>query len=338
MGLDEGEITCDIDFDRPGRQVSFLRLAHSDNVHAYGAIPVPIAVIKNGEGPTVLLTGGTHGDEYEGQVIVGRLIREIEPEAVKGRIILLPSLNYPAAKAGWRVSPLDGLNLNRSFPGDASGPPTRAIAHFVDSVLLPRCDAGIDLHSGGTLGEYLPCTFLCRHPDRDLMARMRAMVEAFAAPWVYVVEGASAPTGLDPVAQRRGVAFISTELAGGASIDRVALGIGLEGTRRMLAHLGVLPAAGKKPPGPLRWLRAVDHRDNVVSPVAGIFEPCCALGDEVGEGQPAGWVHCLEDPGRASTELVFERGGIVVSRRVPARVERGDYVFQVAEEIDPGEL
>ncbi len=338
MALNEGEIFCDIDFDRPGRQVSFLRLAHSDDRHAFGAVPIPIAVIKNGSGPTVLLTGGNHGDEYEGQVIAGRLIREIDPEAVSGRIILLPSLNYPAALAGRRVSPLDGLNLNRSVPGDSEGAPTRAIAHFVDSVLLPLADAGIDLHSGGTLGQYLPCTFLCTHPDRDLMARMRAMIEAFAAPYAYVVEGSSAPTGLDPAAQRRGVAFISTELAGGASIDREALRIGLEGVRGILAHLGVLPAADQAPRGPTRWLKAVDERDNVVSPVSGIFEPRHGLGEAVAEGQPAGWVHSLEDPGRASTELVFERGGIVVCRRVPARVERGDYVFQVATEIDADDL
>ena len=43
-------------------------------------MPVPIAVLNNGEGPRILLTGGNHGDEYEGQVVLTRLI-----QAVAGR-------------------------------------------------------------------------------------------------------------------------------------------------------------------------------------------------------------------------------------------------------------
>ena len=340
MSFTHHQITCDIDFERPGRQVSFLRLDHSDNVHAYGTVPIPIAVIRNGAGPTVLLTAGNHGDEYEGQVILGRLIREIAPQSINGRLIILPALNYPAVVAGTRVSPLDGLNLNRSFPGDPDGPPTRAIADFVDSVLLPLCDAGIDLHCGGTTGEYLPCTFLCTHPDRVLMARMLDMVEAFGAPYVYVVEGAGWATGLDPVAHRRGVAFISTELAGGASIDREVLQMGKYGVLGVLRHLNVMVGEDGKtaPPGATRYLRAGDQRDHVMATVSGLFEPYRALGEEVREGDPAGAVHSLEAPERAPVELCFARSGIIVARRVPARVKCGDYVFDVAIEITRDEI
>ena len=340
MALCDGEIFCDLDFERPGRQVSFLRLAHSDDAHAYGTIPIPITVIAKGQGPTVLLTAGNHGDEYEGQVILGRLIREIEPESLNGRLIILPALNAPAALAGTRVSPLDGLNLNRSFPGDPAGPPTRSIAYFVDSVLLPLSDAGIDLHSGGSLSEYLPLAFLCTTPDPGLMARLLDMAEAFAAPHTLVVDGAGAPRGLDPVAHRRGVALISAELAGGASIGREAQRIGTAGVLGVLRHVGVLAADSRDRPAPgiTRFLRARDERDYVFSPVSGLFEPYCGLGETVREGQPAGAVHSMEDPARPAETLVFDRPGLIVSRRVPARVKRGDYVFQVAEEITREEV
>jgi predicted deacylase len=332
-------ITCDIDFDRPGKQVSHLGLDHSDNAHAFGIIPIPIAVIANGKGPTVLLSAGNHGDEYEGQVILRRLIHEISPESIEGRLIILPALNTPAVMAGTRVSPLDGLNLNRCFPSEADGAPTQAIAHYVDSVLLPLCDAGIDLHSGGTTGEYLPCTFLCTHPDRTLMARMLDLVEAFGAPYAYVVEGAAWSTGFDPAAQRRGLAFISAELAGGASIDRQALQIGRDGVLGVLRHLGVLEGdGGPAQPGPIRFLSADDERDRVMASLSGVFEPYCGLGDEVREGDPAGVVHSMEEPERAPVELHFHRSGIILARRVPARVKPGDYVFQVAREITRDEL
>jgi predicted deacylase len=57
---------------------------------------------------------GNHGDEYEGQVALSKLIRSLEPAEVSGRIIILPSANFPAAMAGMRTSPLDAGNLNRA--------------------------------------------------------------------------------------------------------------------------------------------------------------------------------------------------------------------------------
>src|SRR5690349_5753333 len=118
-------------------------------VHALMALemdelPIPVACIKKGDGPRVLLMAGNHGDEYEGQVALGKLIRSLEAEEVCGGIIILPSANFPAAAAGMRTSPLDEGNLNRSFPGDPYGGPTAQIADYIESVLLPQCDFVFD--------------------------------------------------------------------------------------------------------------------------------------------------------------------------------------------------
>ncbi len=333
MANETGGIFCDIDFEAPGRQVSSLRLDHSDDTHAYGIIPIPIAVLAGGEGPTVLLTAGNHGDEYEGQIILRKLIHELAVERLQGRLIVLAALNYPAVLAGTRTSPLDRANFNRSFPGRSGGPPTSVIARFVDSILLPLCDAGLDLHSGGTTAEFLPCVFLCRPPDRALMQRLVAVAEAFAAPYTYVVDGAGSPTSLDHAAHRRGVALISTELGGGATIGRQALRVGYDGVLNVLRHLGIVePAAEPAPPTPTRFLVPVDHDDSMISPISGLFEPLCSLGDAVVAGQPAGVVHPLDDPAVPPVELSFRHGGVVLSRRVPARVKRGDFVLQIARE------
>src|SRR5918994_6632952 len=88
-----------IDYERDGKQVGHLYLPQSPHEDAWGAIPIPIAVIRSGRGPTVLITGGNHGDEYEGPITIARMIRELDPGAVQGRLILLPSLNPPAALA-----------------------------------------------------------------------------------------------------------------------------------------------------------------------------------------------------------------------------------------------
>src|SRR5690606_37591863 len=55
-----------IDFDRAGKQTGFVDIPHSPHEDAWGATRIPIAVIANGAGPTVILQAGNHGDEYEG--------------------------------------------------------------------------------------------------------------------------------------------------------------------------------------------------------------------------------------------------------------------------------
>jgi predicted deacylase len=151
MARSQSRLTAEIDFDRDGKQHGFIRLPYSVHRSAYGWIPIPVACIKNGDGPRVLLMAGNHGDEYEGQVALGKLIRSLEAEEVRGRIIILPSANFPAAMAGSRTSPLDEGNLNRSFPGDPYGGPTAQIANYIESVLLPRVLTITSMHR--TLGS-----------------------------------------------------------------------------------------------------------------------------------------------------------------------------------------
>jgi uncharacterized protein len=149
-------IFTDIDYNKKGKQIGYLYLPYSVTRSAYGNIAVPIAVIANGRGPTVLLQAGTHGDEYEGQIALCKLIRTLEAGSVAGRVIVLTATNLPAVIAGTRVSPLDGGNLNRAYPGDPDSGPTKAIAHYVDSVIFPMTDYHLDLHSGGSSLDYQP--------------------------------------------------------------------------------------------------------------------------------------------------------------------------------------
>ena len=74
----ETRIRCFVDFEREGKQVAHLQLPHSSNVSAYGWID-PDLRRPNGRGPTLYLGAGNHGDEYEGQITLARLIRELDP-------------------------------------------------------------------------------------------------------------------------------------------------------------------------------------------------------------------------------------------------------------------
>src|SRR6185437_5134488 len=152
----KSRIVAEVDFSKNGRQQGFLRLFHSVHSSAYGFIPIPIVVLKNGDGPTALLVSGTHGDEYEGQVALSNLVKSLDPARIHGRVIILPAANYPAAMAGLRTSPIDQGNLNRLFPGDANGTITQQIAYYIEEELIPMADIVCDLHSGGSSLMYVP--------------------------------------------------------------------------------------------------------------------------------------------------------------------------------------
>ena len=176
-------IHSEIDYDKAGRQVGYLYLPQSPHSDAWGAIPIPIAVLNGGPGPTVLLTGGNHGDEYEGPITLGRLIRELDPAALQGRLIILPALNTPAVLAGQRLSPIDGKNFNRAFPGNPEGSATEQIAYYVDARAVPAWR----MPSWTCIRAARPCRSWrarssSRRTDPAQMARIVAAARAFDAP------------------------------------------------------------------------------------------------------------------------------------------------------------
>ena len=73
-------ITCTLDFEQDGVQHGFLKLPYSRDDSAWGAVMIPLTVVRNGNGPTALLTGGNHGDEYEGPVALSKLAQQLQPE------------------------------------------------------------------------------------------------------------------------------------------------------------------------------------------------------------------------------------------------------------------
>src|SRR5678809_1438284 len=150
-------VITSIDFDKPGKQQGFLQVPYSHNLSGWANLFIPATIVSRGKGPTALVLAGNHGDEYQGQIALMRLARELKPEMVTGRIIVIPSLNFPAACAATRLSPVDGMNMNRAFPGESEGAVTSQIAHYLTTVLFPLSDVVIDIHSGGRSMEFVPC-------------------------------------------------------------------------------------------------------------------------------------------------------------------------------------
>jgi predicted deacylase len=329
----DSTIWTEIDYDRPGRQVGRLHLPYSVTRSAYGNIDIPIAVIANGDGPTVLLMAGNHGDEYEGQVTMVRLIRDLQPADLRGRVIVVPAANLPAAMAGARVSPLDAGNLNRAFPGIPNGTPTWQIAHYIDTVLVPKCDAWLDLHSGGSSLHYLPfAAYYQTGEDAALDAKAEAIMRAFGAPRSVRVTAAPDDRLAAASGHRRKIPYLGGEYGGTGSVDPDGVSITYDGTLRVLAHLGVLATDrfALPPAAATRVMELGGHDYYVLAPEAGLFEPATRLGDTVRGGQLCGTVHFVDNPERPGVPVFFKRDGVVVCKRHFGRVEPGDCVAHLA--------
>ncbi len=326
-------ISSTVDFEKAGRQTGFLRLPHSVHESAYGWIPIPVVCLKNGKGPTVLLNSGNHGDEYEGQVTLMKLIRELKPEQIQGRLIFIPASNFPAAMAGRRTSPIDGGNLNRSFPGDPNGTPTKMIAHYIDSVILPLCNYAFDLHSGGSSLMSVPSALGSLVPGvTERNAKVLELLKVFGAPIGYVANnplGMGADQTLSASAHRRGVTSIGTEAGGSGTVTPAALKIAETGVRRLLKHLGIVADLRVEPSPGTRLMEIGGPDYFVYTSEGGLFEPLVELGDTVKKDQPAAAIHFSHTPWREPEIVRFEHDGVVLCKRIPGRTERGDCLFHL---------
>lgn len=345
----QSRIVNPIDFGKLGRQTGYLQLPPDPSTGSTG-VRVPIVSVANGTGPTILISAGNHGDEYEGQIAALRLIHEIEPAQVSGRIIIVPIISTEASRAHTRLWP-SGANFNRSFPGNPDGPPIEQLAHFFSSVLFPAADVVIDLHSAGGIGWIIPCSHMCvpKNP-----VQRRAMLEAMEA-WnsdfhfFYTSDGNYLPNE----AERQGKIVVTTELGGSSRIPVEVQDMSWKGLTNVLRHFGVLEgkvitrASLGLPPATLVDCRFDDGRvgavgsglfDNIIAPVSGLFEVLVEPGSVVADGQPVGRIWSHDDPTRPPLDLRSPFAGYLMGLRTLPVVEKGQSLALIGRPIERSAL
>ena len=325
-------VSATVDLDAQGIQHGHLKLPYSHDESAWGTLLIPIAVIANGSGPTALLTGGNHGDEYEGPVALHKLASQLDPSAVSGRVIVLPGLNHPAQMAGRRTSPIDGGNMNRAFPGKPDGTITEKIADFVTRQLLPLTDLVVDIHSGGRTLEFVPFAACHLLPDKDQEARCIAAMEAFGAPYSLTMLELDAVGMIDTAAEELGKTFVTTELAGGGTSRPETVAIAERGVRNVLIHQGIL--SGKLENTTSVRLDMPDGDCFITCEHNGLVEPCIGLGDVVRKGDVVARVHDLTRTGAPAADYRTRRDGLLAGRHFPGRIAMGDCLGVVAEVVE----
>jgi N-alpha-acetyl-L-2,4-diaminobutyrate deacetylase len=313
-------------------QHGFLRLPYSRDDSAWGSVMIPLTVVRNGDGPTALLTGANHGDEYEGPIALFDLARSLRTEDVRGRLIIVPAMNYPAFRAGRRTSPIDGGNMNRSFPGRPDGGVTQKIADYFQRTLLPQADLVLDFHSGGRTLDFLPYAAAHVLPDKRQQAACFAAVAAFGAPWSMQMIEIDAVGMYDTAAEALGKTFVTTELGGGGTSRAATVAIAKRGVQNVLRHAGILN--GKVEPAPTQWLDMPSSACFRFAEEDGLIEPCKDLGEEVREGEVLAHIYSVGRTGAAPTEHRATMDGILAARHFPGLVQAGDCVAVLAVPVD----
>ena len=323
-------ISATIDFERDGLQHGFLQIPHSRNDSAWGSIMLPITVAKNGDGPGAILTGANHGDEYEGPIALHDLANTIDIDKLHGRVIIIPMMNYPAFQAAARVSPIDQLNMNRVFPGQAPGSVTQLIADYFTATLLSMCDYVLDIHSGGKTLEFLPFAAYHELEDKAQQQACAAATLAFAAPYYLSLIEIDAGGMYDTQAETMGKVFVSTELGGGGTTSPHTAGVAKRGVHNFLVHAGILDAKPLAADTPSIKLDMQQDNAYVFSQHNGLLEPCVKLGDPVKTGDLIARVYNTERTGSAPVEYTATSDGIIMGRNFPSLIKIGDFMNVIA--------
>ena len=270
------------------------------------------------DGPTLFVSAGIHGDEVIGVEIVRRLLRTAALKSVRGTLIVIPIVNAFGFMSHSRYLP-DRRDLNRCFPGSATGSLAARLAHLFLTEIVSRCDLGIDLHSAAVHRTNLPQIRIS--PDDPATAEL---AQVFGAP--VILQSPLREGSLRGAAKALGRDVLLYEAGEGLRFDEMSVRAGVAGILRVLRFKGMIGGRGiaaAKAASQVcrssRWLRA---------PAGGLLRTYRADGDVVSEGDV---MAAVADPfGREEREIVAPFDGIVVGRAVMPVVNEGDAVFHLA--------
>lgn len=328
-GTSNTKVSTDINFESDGLQIENLKIPFSRNDSAWGRVLIPIVKFKNGDGPKILLTGGIHGDEYEGPTVLSKVIQRLKVANVKGTILIMPAVNLPAHFTSTRISPLDHLDLNRSFPGKKDGSITSVLAHYMNRILVPKVDMVIDMHSGGSSLDFVPSVVIHELEDKELMKKNLEMLDVFGAPYGLILKEMDGESMFDTAVESQGKVFLSTELRGGGCVTPHAVQVGDNGVCNVLNHLGVAKIGRSKYTKyrcqKTTKLLTIPYDDCFLTAMeSGLYEPVIDIGEAVSKNDVVGQIHFLPNLKRKPMLVKATHSGIIIAKRFPGRVQMGD--------------
>lgn len=279
-------------------------------------------------GRAVAIVAAIHGGEYPGILGALRLAKMLQPERVRGSLLILPIVNLPAfwGRSAF-VTPLDGRNLNRVFPGNAAGTFSDVLAHRLMEDIVGPADALIDLHSGDVFESLADHTACYSSGDPELDTLTRSMCEAFGLPIAISYPRPASIGTLTGNAVLTGTATALVEVGGnGLASDDDVFRV-FQGLINALRALGVL--GGLIPPAEVRWHDPVTR---ITAPSDGLWRTAVAAGQQVQPGDTLGTISDVFGNELTRFTLMSEMPGIVLYHMSALAVRSGDPLVYVSAE------
>ncbi|ABR47334.1 Succinylglutamate desuccinylase/aspartoacylase [Alkaliphilus metalliredigens QYMF] len=282
---------------------------------------IPVTLINGSEeGKTILITGGVHSCEYPGIQTAIELAKEIQPQDIKGRLMICHPLNksgFEARRPG--IVPEDEKNLNRVFPGDQEGTLTDKIAYTLVTEFQKQADFYIDMHGGEMYEQLTPYVYYVGNSTPEACERARNAASVIDCK--YMVRS-QATTGAYNYAGLQGIPSILMERGCNGIWDQETVNLYKKDVYNILIHLGLMKGTMTE-----TQYKPEDLVDLIYlnSKVAGCWYPSVNAGDAVKKGEKLGEVrdyfsnplatYYAEYDGiilyRTSTLWVDKDGGIV---------------------------
>lgn len=275
-------------------------------------------------GPCILLLGGVHGDEINGIEIIRQTIEEgYLRELDRGSVIAIPLLNVFGFINFSREVP-DGKDVNRSFPGSSKGSLASRVAATLTRKILPYVDIAMDFHTGGASRYNFP---QIRYTRTDKKAEQLALVFGSR----FAIQKPLITKSFRKTAKDQKIPTIVYEGGESVRLDGFCISKGLQGIKRVLAHLNIVHMHSINNDTKTlicrktTWIRA---------PYSGIFIWSKESGQMVNKGEPLG---VLKDPhGNLSIVVSSKERGYIIGHSNASVVNQGDALFHVA--IDFNEI
>jgi uncharacterized protein len=306
---------------KPGeRRLIDLPISKLSN-HAPVALPVHVLHGLR-PGPTMFVSAAIHGDELNGVEIIRRLLRTLDPKSIGGTLLCVPVVNVFGFISRSRYLP-DRRDLNRSFPGSATGSLAARLAHLFLSEIVKRSQLGVDLHSAPIHRINLP-QVRCVFRERP---RCRELGEAFGA--AVMLESPERTGSLRQAAREAGVDVLSYEGGEGLRFDEFAIRAGVEGITGVMLHAGMLELAegAEEPSAEKRVPILINASSWVRAPEGGVFRTTKRIGDAVNANEVVGYVaNPYED---SAVEVRASRRGILIGRTTLPIVNMGDALLNI---------
>ena len=286
-------------------------------------------------GPTLALLATAHGDEWGSIEPIRRLLAELDPSSLRGRILAVPLAHPPALAAGTRNAPGEP-DHNRVLPGDPAGGLTERLVYTLVKGVLAESDTVLDFHGGGWGHLLGVVTYGTDYPDPAVNAASRALARAFGWPYLRATPAVGGYPGprsvLGWVGSSLGhpVAMVGLGGAGfGAEWDERWTLAQLRGLRNALRQLEMLPGRLELP---ARFLHFGAVRD-VPAPRAGLLAARVGtdhLGARLELGEPLADLHDPETLERVAT-LSAPCRGVLYSLRGSGPITAGASCYAFAD-------